>query len=264
MGVRKRLNEILGLEDSVQAEKQRFVARVNQIIVDPIDSLQMAVFDRRTLFEHVVFELGSGPGIGFGIADVIAGRFNETLVALCALHKHIRFDGNLKRGQKWLSLHIENILSQCTCDIGVRWKDGFFYSSGAKELDEPLIGDTLTWLRDYPREEKDYRTALRHYIAGDSLPDVVKDCYSAVEGIARNILGNRKNLDNNKEALLAKLGLSNGWNALLVKYISYAHDYRHANEKRHEITKQEAEAYLYMTGLIIRLTIESAGIPGPS
>jgi len=91
------------------------------------------------------------------------------------------------------------------------------------------------------------------------LADVAKNCYSAVEGIARHILGNTKNLDNNKDALLSKIGLSDGWNAILGTYIKYAHDYRHANEQRHEITRQEAEAYLYMTGLIIRLTIESKG-----
>jgi len=86
---------------------------------------------------------------------------------------------------------------------------------------------------------------------------VITNCYSSVEGIARSVLRNQKTLDNNKDDLLAKLDLSAGWKSLLGSYIKYAHDYRHASKARHQITKHEAEAYLYMTGLIMRLIVES-------
>jgi hypothetical protein len=98
---------------------------------------------------------------------------------------------------------------------------------------------------------------LRHYMTGDSLPDVVKNCYSATEGIARKILGNENRLDRNVDALVAQVGLSKGWEKVLREYVLYAHHYRHADPVRHDITPQEAEAYLHMTGLIIRLAIES-------
>ncbi len=190
------------------------------------------------------------------IRTLTDGTFTATLVVLCAMYQHLAEKGPYE-SQEWLSQEIEKVLSRCTCDIGVRWKEGFFYLAGAEELDKPLIEDALTWLRDYPSEEKDYRAALHHYTARDSLADVVTNCYSAVEGLARSVLGNRKTLDKNKDELLAKIGLSNGWKSLMANYINYAHDYRHSSETRHTITKQEAEAYLYMTGLIIRLTIES-------
>jgi len=57
--------------------------------------------------------------------------------------------------------------------------------------------------------------------------------------------------------VLKRIDLSDGWKSILANYIKYAHDYRHASEDRHEIKKREAEAYLYMTGLMIRLIIES-------
>jgi len=152
---------------------------------------------------------------------------------------------------------IKAALSRCACDIGVRWKEGFFYPAGAEELDKPLVEETLTWLSGYPDERKDYQRALQCYLAGEALGDVIKNCYSAVEGVARKVLGNQKTLDNNKDELLAKLNLSDGWNSLLANYINYAHDYRHASAGRHEIKKHEGEAYFYMTGLIIRLIIES-------
>lgn len=148
-------------------------------------------------------------------------------------------------------------MSMCSCDIGIRWKEGFFYQSGAEELDISLIEETLTWLTDYPDERKNYLTALEHYSRNQSSPDVITNCYSAIEGVTREVLGNKKTLDNNKDELLKKMDLSDGWNRILATYINYAHDYRHASEQRHEIKQQEAEAYLYMTGLIIRLIIES-------
>jgi len=144
-----------------------------------------------------------------------------------------------------------------TCDIGIKWKEGCFYPTGADELDEPLIEDVLTWLNDYPNERTDYRRALECYFEGQSFGDVIKNCYQAVEGVAREVLGNSKRLDKNKDELLKEVDLSNGWKSILATYIKYAHDFRHASEKRHEIKKQEAEGYLYMTGLIIRLAIES-------
>ncbi len=87
--------------------------------------------------------------------------------------------------------------------------------------------------------------------------DVIKNCYLAIEGVTRKVLVNAKSLDKNKELLLQKIDLSTGWKSILANYIIYAHDFRHASGQRHEIKKQEAEGYLYMTGLIIRLIIES-------
>ena len=269
MGIRKRFNEAFGLEDGVDDERKRFVERVNQLIFHPIDTAVVGPFDYDERLCFLVY-LEMGVNI-YDLRWRDAGRpkrppqirvltgddFFKTLQVLCALYPYIKYQSDGKEGREWLSSNIELAISRCSRDIGVRWKDGSFYPAGAEELDKPLVEDTLTWLRDYASEEKDYRIALQGYVRGESLADVIKNCYSAVEGVARTILENQKTLDNNKDELLAKLHLSDGWKALLANYIKYAHEYRHASTERHEITSQEAEAYLYMTGLIIRLTIGS-------
>jgi hypothetical protein len=263
MSILKRFNQIFGLGDDVEVERRRFVERVNQTIFHEIDTTGTAQFHYDSLFYSVCFELGVNahdfrrrlydPA---EIRTLTGDVFEKTLLVLCALYVYIELRPNTK-GQKWLSEGIEFVLSRCACDIGVRWKDGSFYPAGAEELDKPLVEETLTWLSDYPDERKDYQRALQCYLAGEALGDVIKNCYSAVEGVARKVLGNERTLDKNKDELLAKLNLSDGWKSLLANYIKYAHDYRHASVGRHEIKKQEAEAYFYMTGLIIRLTIES-------
>jgi hypothetical protein len=259
---------LFGLGDGVEEERKRFVQRINQFIFHEIDTAKIDTFHYRVLFEPVCFELGVNAHdfqqrriydrfgdsyIPASIRTLTRDDFTKTLLILCILYLYIQYGSDNKEGHKWLSDNIEVALSRCTCDIGVRWKDGFFYPAGAEELDKPLVEEILTWLIDYQDERKDYQRALECYLAGGSLGDVIKNCYSAIEGVVRKVLGNERTLDNNKGELLAKLKLSDGWKSILANYIVYAHDYRHASAERHEITKQETEAYLYMTGLIIRL-----------
>jgi len=273
MSIRKRFNETFGLEDSADDERKRFVQRVNQFIFHVIDTEESREFGYDTLFQMVCFELGVNAHdfrqrtrreLLYGDFDASAtirtltsDDFTKTLRVLCILYSYFESGSDAERGQEWLSNNIKLILSRCTCDIDVTWKDGSFFPAGAEELDKPLMEETLTWLNDYPNERKNYQGALQFYLAGEPLPDVITNCYSAVEGVVRAVLGNGRTLDKNKDELLSRIDLSDGWKSMLATYIKYAHDYRHAFKERHEIKKQEAEAYLYMTGLIIRLVIES-------
>lgn len=266
MPIRKRFNKVFGIEDTVEEERKRFVNRIKQSIFDIIDREDSDRFGYNKLFKHICFELGVDanvfPWVKTGdtwldeyappkISVLTKNNFDETLVVLCFLYQHFE-----KGGRSQLTKQIQDILSRTTCDIGIRWKGGFFYPSGAKELDESLVEELLGWLDKYPNENRDYSNALNCYTKGN-FADVIKNCYSAVEGISRKILGNKKTLDNNKTELLRIIGLSKGWNAILNSFINYAHDYRHASEERHESTKEETEAYLYMSGLIMRLIIEA-------
>ena len=269
MSIRKKFNKIFGLEDNVESERKRFVQRVNQVIFYDIDTIYSTTFAYHRLFKMICFQLGVNahefPQRKFGpetyrtasIRTLTRDDFYKTLLVLCILFTHLEISSEPGAAQKWLSTNIESVMSRCSCDIGIRWKEGFFYPAGAEELDESLIEETLTWLNDYPDERKDYRRALECYLKEDSLADVIKNCYLAIEGVTRKVLGNDKTLDSNKEQLLQKIDLSDGWKSMLATYIKYAHDYRHASGQRYEIKKQEAEGYLYMTGLIIRLIIES-------
>jgi len=274
MSIRKRFNKIFGLGDGIEEERKRFVERVNQFIFHEIDTVNSDEFRYPTLFELVCFELGVnahdfrqrklGPilherYLPASIRTLTRDDFDKTLLVLCILYVYLKKEDtyNPNTTRQWLSDTIELALSRCSCDIGIRWKEGFFYPTGAEELDESLIEETLTWLNDYPGERKDYQKALECSLKVDSLTDVIDNCYLAIEGLTRKILGNDKTLDNNKEQLLRKIDLSDGWKSILATYINYAHNYRHASGQRHKITKQESEAYLYMTGLIIRLIIES-------
>lgn len=79
-----------------------------------------------------------------------------------------------------------------------------------------------------------------------------------IEGLAREVLQNNRTLDNNKDGLLKKVNLSQTWKSILSNYINYANEYaRHASDTQHLIKPQEVEAFLYFTGLLVRLIVES-------
>ena len=44
MGIRKRFNEVFGLEDGIEDEKKRFVQRVNHVIFHEIDTADPSTF----------------------------------------------------------------------------------------------------------------------------------------------------------------------------------------------------------------------------
>lgn len=132
-----------------------------------------------------------------------------------------------------------------------------FYPSGANELDEKLVEEPLEWLADFPDEKPNYHRALVGY-TNNRLDEVIGNCYLTIEGLARKFLSNAKTLDNNRDELIAKIGLSQEWKSLLKNFVNYANEFqRHASENRHSIKPAEAEAFLYMTGLLVRLILET-------
>ncbi len=278
MGVRRTFNQLHGVKDNIDDERRRFVQRVNQLLFHEVDTIRSREFRYGQVLEALCFEVGCNfedlwrrahrwrdhfrlEETPPEIRSLTEDDFETTLMVLMTLYRVFQACHN--NHIQWLEDQVQLILSRSTRDLGIRWKDGLFYPSGPEELDKPLVEQILTWLDEYPNEKKDYRNALEHYSTDGSLADVVKACYCAIEGIARNILNNSRTLDKNKDEILGRMGLSDGWKAILGTYVRYAHDFRHASVDRHTITKAEAEGYLYMTGLLIRLMIESKrdGVP---
>lgn len=273
MNIVGRFNKSFGIQSNLDKERKQFVNRINQAVFEYIDSEKCRTLRYAEVFDILCFQLGEnandlhrkhGRKDDFGVPDLpptirtlTQDDFTKTLLVLCLLYGiyKSREEYYMKDVSRLIDGTISTAMDYATCDLGIRWKDGLFYPSGAEELDKPLIEEPLVWLSKYPKERKDYEQALKCYEEGTHLGDVVSNCYLSLEGITRIILGNDKTLDNNKDALLAHIGLSEGWKAILGTYIKYAHDFRHASKDRDKVSKEEAEAFLYMTGLIMRLLI---------
>ncbi len=102
-----------------------------------------------------------------------------------------------------------------------------------------------------------FERGLSHYLE-DRLSDTVTDMYEALEALARIATGRDRELSGNREMFVSRVRASDYYKQLLRDYITYANQYRHAaqqNRPRPPLSEPEVEAFVYLTGLFIRLAI---------
>ncbi len=196
------------------------------------------------------------------------GQFLRGLQCIEAAYDSLTSEEQKTRFESSLSY----IFSLSEIDLGVVWEDGRFRRSGSTLLDEELVNDPLGTLSDirFVSSREPLVKALTHLLEGERRPelfaDVITDCYESLEACAKIVTGRKdKDLSANAELLISQMPVStNLKDALKVQiraYIAYGNTYRHAKkseEHRSLPTKAEAEAFVYETGLFIRLATSKA------
>jgi hypothetical protein len=84
--------------------------------------------------------------------------------------------------------------------------------------------------------------------------------YEALEAMAKIVTGKSKDLSALREEFVSKLKLTDSHRRMLKEYIDYGCDFRHALEAGQPRTwplEHEAENFVYMTGVFIRLAIQA-------
>lgn len=93
---------------------------------------------------------------------------------------------------------IQYTIALSETDLGIRWRDGSFWPSGAKLLDKALVNENLKWLSDtgYQNVATPFEKGLRHFLEASRQPerliDTVRDMYEALEKMARIVCDNNK------------------------------------------------------------------------
>lgn len=157
------------------------------------------------------------------------------------------------------------IISMSEIDLEITWAAGYFKRTGAKLLDSALVNEPLQWLSDpkYTNVRKPFQKGLQHYTEAIKRPELLEDTviamYEALEALAK-IVTNKPSgdLSENRELFVKKVGLSEYYKKMLKDYISYANEFRHGKEetkKKPIPSSKEVEAFIYTTGLFIRLAI---------
>ncbi len=76
-------------------------------------------------------------------------------------------------------------------------------------------------------------------------------------GFAGQLRGIRQSA--NRELFISNVKASKEYKKILVEYINYANEFRHASKEgknKPAISQQEAESFIYLTGLFIRLAVQ--------
>lgn len=261
----KEFDKTFGLASSIEDEKVRFINRIeNSIFNTIIQSYDYDVY--AAIFKEVCYQLGedateiirrsSFEGRSIPNFKTLTKKdFIQTLRVIVALYKSV---DDKPVVQEFITSYVVNAIEKANLNLGIKWTDGIFYPTGDKFLDAELIDKSLSLLDKFQNEKTDLKNALDNYYS-KSLYGVVENCYIAVEGIGRQLLGNKKTLDNNREDLLRLLQFSKYWDKIFLNFLSYAHEYRrHAGENRHDLKPEEVEGFLYLSCLIIRATIRAS------
>jgi hypothetical protein len=143
--------------------------------------------------------------------------------------------------------------------------DGIFIKNGAGLLDEALVNEPLRWLADsrYENVLVPFRMRLEHFLQGDKKPerlaDAVTDMYESRPWLKIVTERPSSDLSANRELLSRSLDYQSP-TRMLKKYIDYGSTFRHAGDGTKPKTwpaSYEADAFVYLTGLFIRLAIQS-------
>lgn len=257
----RKYHERFGIELGVAEAKRRFVNRVLNFILDHIRDVAWNIDEyaaQAELDKYLCSKLGERY-TGRGCLDTVLGTdFDTCLRALEALSAHSDWNMEAERG-------IKTILAETEIDIGIRWENGHFLPSGAPALDAALVSDPLALLvtPEHKGVADAFKKGLDHFLHSIQKPallaDVLTDMYEALEALVKIVCGNDKGINANRDAFISKLGLHASYGKMLAEYIDYANLMaRHAGEKGQAKplpSRKEVEAFMYLTGLFIRLAL---------
>ena len=129
-----------------------------------------------------------------------------------------------------------------------------------------MVNEPLCWITEgqYQNVRTAFEKGLKHFLEGENEPerlaDAVTDMYEATEAMAKIVTDKpSKDLSTLREEFVSKLGLPDACKKILEGYVEYGCLYRHAPGARPRKQPQlhEAEAFVYLTGVVLRFAIEA-------
>lgn len=239
---------------------KRFINRVNNLVFE--NFIEADEDRKRQAYWRVANMLGEKYESYNDFKEVSQNKFLRALQCIEAAYSSLD-----KTDSDHFELALKYAMSLCEIDLGVAWEKGHFRRSGSTLLDAAVVNDPLGTLSEskYVVIREPLIKALTHLLEAERrqelYADAVTDAYEALEACSKVVTGRTaKDLSANSDSLIAGLPVSAAAKELyrtqLKAYISYGNLYRHAkavDQQRTPPTKHEAEAFIYQTGVFIRL-----------
>ena len=281
-------NKRFGKNIDPEEVKRDFVNKINHHLIEVLDEKTGWYYGEHSnstgMFDFVAMEFNQNPTDiinshnrnnfsayetyrpSFGIFS--GNDFEKTLILIEIFYDYLSQHNIPGYSDKQWSEEIDKIVAHALnqpVSLGVSWRDGKFYPEGVEEFDEKLISDVLKWLEVKPKIQALYKNALDQYSQSLSDPikrkDVVSNAFQAVEKLTQEFLESPKlSFDNNFNTLVDKLVIDKEWKKIFNSYKELSKEFgRHAGNKDKFIPDQEdTEAFLYLSGLIMRLILEKS------
>jgi hypothetical protein len=268
-----------GRSINIEEVKKDFVNKINHYLFQEIENyMGLYYIGNNKIFDFLCLSLNKEPNEvlvdyhkNFLIIDeyripplkyFTKNDFEQTLCVIEILYEYFKTSDDFRKDE-YLKL-IDDVVSKALnqpLSLGIFCHDGKFYPAGAKELSERLIYEPLEWLKDYPKVELLFKNALDHYSKSLQDPikrkDVISNSFQAIEELTRILLNNNKAFDNNFNDLIKKLELNPHWSHILNRYKELSKEFgRHPGREEFIPPQSDTEAFLYLSGLIMRLILE--------
>lgn len=264
---------------AIEEVKRSFVNKINRLLLREVDRYfregTTGLFDHVCSFlnkdsEKIIHEYNNRYLYGSlsnrleipSIKYFTKNEFDSTLPMIEALYTYFEDLGN----DEWLG-KIDRSVGEALeqpISLGISWRDGEFYPEGAKELEKALVDEPLKWLENYPEVRELYQNAQDHYSQSLKTPikrkDAISNAFQAVEKVTRIVLGNQESFDNNFKELVEKVELHPNWKGVLNHYKELSKEFgRHPGREEFIPNKSDTEAFLYLSGIVLRLILERLG-----
>jgi len=133
---------------------------------------------------------------------------------------------------------------------------------GAKILDEQIVNQDLLWLEKHPISLEFFKKSLESYLMKEQgfVRNTLDNLRYSLEQLLKDILKNKKSLENNKIAMLSWLKVKgvhvhirNMVETLLSRYGDYMNDVKHGED----YSTHDVEFMIYQTGIFMRLLLQT-------
>lgn len=252
-----KFHDRFNIEVNAEEAKDHFINRTDNLIYNELYIRQTDLI-QRSMYQRAASYIGVRYRYPNRYISYVGSNFLNCLRSIESAYDLFK---ELGEENQILDI-IKKLFELNEVDIGVKWKNERFIKTGAKELDEKLVNDSLQWIdnNSYETVRAPFEKSLRHLLESEKdttkLSDVITDSYEAIEALAKIINENDRDLSANREQFIKNVKASDEYKKILREYIDYANKFRHAikeGKKKPDISSSEAESFVYLTGLFIRL-----------
>ena len=251
----------LGIESNLDFSEKYFINRINNIIFHTNE-----IFIDWDILNKLNIEFIVDAGLKYSRALSVDFYFeSQKDFKTYLLYLQILINRLSLSQAKKLSKHIDDAFNLASLDLGYNIKningEYILMISGSKLLDDKLIDDVLNILNadDKNMILNPYKKGLKEFFESKNdkskLKNVVRDIYESIESLAKYICKNDKDLTANKELFINKINANYYYKENLKHFIDYSNEFRHPPKKNIELIPKEVEAYIYMSGIFIRLAL---------
>lgn len=130
-------------------------------------------------------------------------------------------------------------------------------------VDTKIIAKTRHWISSYPRAKKAYEQAIEKFENGEYQRNTLDDMRFSLEMLIKDLLGNERSLENNKNdlaALLKQKSASSEFRNMVTTLISYFCLYQNDHVKHNDdIKESELEYTIEFTSTVMKFLIKTLG-----